>query len=115
MYCWARSWSGSGRIAPTARGETWRLLDAHRDQLEAWLDDEELTAVKVHELLERQGVVVPQRTLHALDELGIGRLVRSSTVPVADGKPGDELKVDFGKLGGASPIRRPADSGTAGR
>jgi hypothetical protein len=83
------------------RGEAWRLLDAHRDQLKAWLDDDELTAVKVHELLERQGVVVPQRTLHryALDELGIGRSARSSTVPVADGKPGDELQVDFGKLG----------------
>ena len=57
--------------------------------------------VKVHELLERQGVVVPERTLHryALEELGIGRSVRASTVRVADGEPGDELQVDFGKLG----------------
>lgn len=83
------------------RGEARRLLDAHRDQLEKWLDKDGLTVVKVHELLERQGVVVPERTLHryALDELGIGRSVRGSTVRVADGAPGNELQVDFGKLG----------------
>ena len=82
-------------------GEAWRLLDAHRGQLKGWLDDEGLTVVKAHELLERQGVVVPQRTLHryALDELGIGRSARPSTVRVNDGEPGDELQVDFGRLG----------------
>lgn len=83
------------------RGEARRLLDAHREQLVKWLDTEGLTVVKVHELLERQGVRVPARTLHryALEELGIGRSVRGSTVRVADGAPGDELQVDFGKLG----------------
>jgi hypothetical protein len=45
-------------------GEAWRLLDAHRDQLKTWLDGDELTVVKAHELLERQGLMVPQRTLH---------------------------------------------------
>jgi hypothetical protein len=83
------------------RGEARRLLDAHRDQLEKWLKKEGLTVVKAHEFLERQGVVVPARTLHryALEELGVGRSARSSTVRVADGEPGDELQVDFGKLG----------------
>ncbi|MFP5257213.1 MAG: IS21 family transposase [Acidimicrobiia bacterium] len=83
------------------RGEARRLLDAHRGQLEKWLDTDGLTVVKVHELLERQGVVVPERTLHryALEELGIGRSVQGSTVRVNDGEPGDELQVDFGKLG----------------
>lgn len=85
------------------RGEARRLLDEHRDQLVQWLDRDKdgLTVVKVHELLERKGVVVPERTLHryALDELGIGRSVRGSTVRVDDGEPGDELQVDFGKLG----------------
>jgi hypothetical protein len=82
-------------------GEAWRILEGHRDQLNKWLVTEELTVVKTHELLERQGVVVPQRTLHryALDELGVGRSARSSTVRVDDGEPGDELQVDFGKLG----------------
>ena len=83
------------------RGEARRLLDEHRAQLVGWLNDEGLTVVKVHELLERSGVVVPERTLHryALEELGIGRSVRSTTVRVADGEPGDELQVDFGRLG----------------
>jgi transposase len=85
------------------RGEARRLLDAHRDQLEKWLDRDRvgLTVVKVHELLERQGVVVPERTLHryAREELDVGRSVRGSTVRVADGEPGDELQVDFGRLG----------------
>jgi len=83
------------------RGEARRLLDGQRDQLVKWLDADGLTVVKVHELLERQGVVVPERTLHryALEELGVGRSVRSSTVRVNDGEPGDELQVDFGKLG----------------
>jgi transposase len=83
------------------RGEAWRLLDARRDELKAWLDDDGLTVVKVHDLLGRQGVVVPQRTLHryALVELGIGRSARGVTVRVADGRPGDELQIDFGKLG----------------
>ena len=82
-------------------GEAWRRLDAHRDQLNKWLVNDELTVVKTHELLERQGVVVPQRTLHryALDELGVGQSARSSTVRIVDGNPGDELQVDFGKLG----------------
>lgn len=83
------------------RGDARRLLDDHRDQLKTWLDTDGLTVVKVHELLERRGVVVPQRTLHryALEELGIGRSVRGITVRVADGEPGDELQIDFGKLG----------------
>lgn len=85
------------------RGEARRLLDEHRDQLVEWLDKDKggLTVVKVHELLERNGVVVPARTLHryALEELGVGRSARGSTVRVNDGAPGDELQVDFGKLG----------------
>jgi hypothetical protein len=92
------------RVRPSrtdGRGEARRMLDEHRDQLRMWLEDEELTVVKAHELLERQGIVVPERTLHryVLEELGIGRSARSSTVRVADGEPGDELQVDFGKLG----------------
>src|SRR5690606_23502567 len=87
--------------------------DAHRDRLKVWLVDEGLTVVKVHELLGRQGVVVPERTLHryALEELGVGRSVRGSTVRVADGEPGDELQVDFGKLGRLTDpeVGRPRD------
>lgn len=66
-----------------------------------WLVEEKLTAVKAGELLARQGVVVPERTVHryALEVLEVGRSVRGSTVRVADGEPGAELQVDFGKMG----------------
>ena len=56
---------------------------------------------KAHELLQRRGVVVAERTLHryALEVLGVGRSARTTTVRVADGEPGSELQVDFGKMG----------------
>ncbi len=82
-------------------GEGWRLLVAEHDRIEAWLKKDGLTVVKVGELLTRQGVVVPERTLHRYaDEVcDVGRGRRGTTVRVADGEPGDELQVDFGKMG----------------
>jgi transposase len=86
---------------PDGHGAAWSVLQAHHDQLEAWLKTERLKVVKVHELLARQGVRVPQRTLHryALEVLGVGRSSRERTVRVADGEPGVECQVDFGKMG----------------
>jgi transposase len=86
---------------PDGHGAGWETLRARHDQLKTWLVDEKLTVVKTHELLIRQGIIVPQRTLHryALEVLGVGRSARRSTVPVADGEPGAELQVDFGKMG----------------
>ncbi len=82
-------------------GPAWAALVANHDQLKRWLVEQELTAVKAGELLARQGVVVPERTLHryALEVLGVGRSARGVTVRVADGEPGAELQVDFGKMG----------------
>lgn len=82
-------------------GEGWRLLEAEHDRIEAWLKTDGLTVRKVGELLARRGVVVPERTLHryALEVCDVGRGRRGTTVRVADGAPGDELQVDFGKLG----------------
>ena len=82
-------------------GAAWAMLRANHDQLKTWLVDEKLTVVKAHDLLGRRGVVVPQRTLHryALEVLGVGRSARGTTVRVADGEPGAELQVDFGKMG----------------
>src|SRR5215210_4895819 len=60
---------------PDGHGAAWAVLVAHHDQLKAWVVTEGLTAVKAHEPLGRQGVVVPERTLHryALEVLGVGR------------------------------------------
>jgi transposase len=80
-------------------GEPWRLLVAHHDQIRSWLDDG-LTVVKCRDLLTRQGVVVPERTLHryALEVCG-HRRGRGPTVRIADGRPGDECQIDFGRMG----------------
>ena len=83
---------------PHGVGAARESLVAHREQIEGWLA-RDLTLAKVHVLLGRCGVVVPYRTLHryAVTELGFGR--RRPTVRVADGDPGVEVQVDFGKLG----------------
>jgi hypothetical protein len=82
-------------------GPAWATLQANHDQLKTWLKDDALTVVKAHDLLTRRGVVVPERTLHryALEVLGVGRSARATTVRVADGEPGAELQIDFGKMG----------------
>jgi transposase len=85
--------------APGTPGECWRICEQHRKFLQDRVD-EELKLTKVHELLERRiGPVVPYRTLHrfARSELGFGR--KESTVRVDDGEPGQELQIDFGRLG----------------
>jgi len=83
------------------RGQPWQLLVAQHEQIEKWLKTDKLTVVKAHELLARRGIVVPERTLHryALEVCDVGRGRRGTTVRVNDGKPGDELQVDFGRLG----------------
>jgi hypothetical protein len=97
-----------GRVAERARphragwhGDSWALLAAHHDQFRDMLDDQGLTAVKAGELLARQGIVVPERTLHryALQVLGHGRGARRATVRVTDCEPGAECQVDFGRMG----------------
>jgi hypothetical protein len=82
-------------------GAGWATLKASHDELKIWLVDDGLTVVKAHDLLTRRGVIVAQRTLHryALEVLGVGRSARGVTVRVADGEPGQELQVDFGKMG----------------
>ena len=82
-------------------GDAWRLLVARHDRIEAWLKKDGLTVVKVGDLLTREGVIVSERTLHRYaDEVcDVGRGRRGTTVRVDDGEPGDELQVDFGKMG----------------
>jgi len=80
-------------------GEPWRLLVAHHDDIVGWVAAD-LTGVKMAELLGRRGVVVAVRTVqrYVLEVCGRSR-GRGPTVRVADGEPGDELQVDFGRLG----------------
>lgn len=80
-------------------GQAWRVLQAHHAEIAGWVEDD-LTAVKVHELLERRGVEVPCRTVQRYVAEVLGRRRgRGSTVRVNDGEPGDELQVDFGRMG----------------
>ena len=80
-------------------GEAWRVLAAHHDQIAAWVS-EDLTGVKITELLVRRGVEVPRRTVQRYVALVCGRTRgRGPTVRLADGEPGDELQVDFGRMG----------------
>jgi transposase len=80
-------------------GEAWRELARHHDQIKAWVDDD-LTGVKIHELLDRRGIGIPVRTVQRYVAEVCGRTRgQGPTVRVADGKPGDECQVDFGRLG----------------
>ena len=80
-------------------GEAWRTVGAHHDQVAGWVKAD-LTAVKIHELLERQGVAVPLRTVQRYVAEVCGRTRgQGPTVRIADGEPGDELQVDFGRMG----------------
>lgn len=83
---------------PDGHGESWELLSRQREKIKGWIE-QELTLVKIHRLLTRDGVVVPYRTLHrfAVAQLGFGR--RAATMRVADGEPGQEVQVDFGRMG----------------
>ena len=84
---------------PGVRGSSWSVCSAHRELLAGWLE-ESIPLSKVQELLSRHtGVKVPYRTLHryATRELGVGG--RRTTVRLADGKPGEELQMDFGAVG----------------
>ena len=67
------------------------------DRVAEWVK-EEVPARKMVELLAREAVVVPERTLNRYLAVMFPKPVRS-TVRVADGEPGAELQVDFGELG----------------
>lgn len=85
---------------PQGHGQAWELLCANHDQITKWVTDD-LTVVKIGDLLARRGVIVPQRTLHRYCQENTayrGRR-RGGTVPVADGEPGAECQIDFARMG----------------
>lgn len=89
---------------PNGHGPSWEVLLAHEEQITAWVKGEgqdagPLSIVKIEELLARQGVVVPYRTLHRFATQRCGYRAKETTVRVDDGEPGVELQVDFGHMG----------------
>src|SRR5271157_4700365 len=85
---------------PAGHGASWEALAPRQAEMTGWVKDG-LTLVKIGELLERSGTAVPYRTLarFAAAECGYCSSRPGVTVPVADGKPGEEVQIDFGYLG----------------
>ena len=93
---------------PGGHGPAWQMLLGHEEQIRAWVSgvdldgvkQEPLSVVKIEQLLARQGVPVPYRTLHrfAVERCGFGT-GRGTTVRVADGDPGVECQLDFAAMG----------------
>jgi len=80
-------------------GHAWALLADRRETIEAWVKAG-VAGVKICELLARDGVQVPERTVQRFITTEFGpRRGQPGTVPVADGKPGEEVQVDFARLG----------------
>jgi len=65
--------------------------------LKSWAA-QDVPVVKMCELLGRDGVSVPERTLHRYVAEKFASAPRG-TVPVVDGVPGREVQIDFGELG----------------
>lgn len=85
---------------PQGFGSAWEVLCAKHDQINTWID-KGLTVVKIGDLLARQGVMVPQRTLHRYcqERTSYAGRRRAGTVPVVDGEPGVECQIDFARMG----------------
>ena len=85
---------------PAGHGVSWEALVPVQDEITAWVK-QDLTLVKIGELLARRGIEVPYRTLarFAAAECGYSSARSRVTVPVTDGEPGREVQVDFGYLG----------------
>ena len=78
-------------------GDAWVTITGRHDRLAGW-HAAGVPVVKMCELLARDGVVVPERTLHRYVAERFATET-NTTVRVADGEPGRELQVDFGELG----------------
>jgi len=77
-----------------------RDLEVHRARIEKWLHgDPPLRLVRVHELLEREGLSVGYTTLRRYVHDELGWRERPVTVRVDDPPPGDEAQIDFGEMG----------------
>jgi hypothetical protein len=82
---------------PAGHGRAWATLEAHHDKVEDMVE-KGLTVVKVGDLLTRQGIVVPERTLWRYCAERCPSAPKG-TVRLADPEPGRELQADFGRMG----------------
>lgn len=80
-------------------GQAWETLLTEEPRIRDWIERDELQLTNIHGKLARRGIAVPYRTLHrfAVERCGFGR--RQPTLRVADGEPGVECQLDFGRLG----------------
>jgi len=85
-------------VRTSGRGTAWETLTGEQERIRVWVQDG-LQLMNIHGKLARRGVVVPYRMLHrfATERCGFGR--PKSTVRVADGQPGVECQLDFGRMG----------------
>lgn len=86
-------------------GDAWQRCVEARDEIEQLLA-QRVRLSKVRRLLHRRGIEIPYATLHrfAVAELGFGQ--RAPTIPVADGKPGEEVHIDTGWMTMLEPDAR---------
>jgi transposase len=84
---------------PAGHGGAWELLGSHHEKLKELVVVKGLTVVKAGDLLARQGLVVPERTLHRYCAEHFPGNAERGTVRLADPEPGKELQADFGKMG----------------
>ena len=80
------------------RGRAWMALEENLQLISGWVKAE-VPLTKIQVLLARRGVQVPYRTLNrfAIERCEFGS--RQATVRVADGEPGVECQIDFGRMG----------------
>jgi len=81
------------------KGETWAECEKRREFISRHLE-KKVRLTKIRKLIRRQnGPDIPYATLHryAVEELGFGS--QRVTVRVKDCDPGQELQVDFGRMG----------------
>ncbi len=72
-------------------------LDAHREQIEAWLKGSEpLRLTRIQELLAREGVAASYTTLRRYASTELGWHEPKSTILIDDPPPGEEAQVDYG-------------------
>jgi transposase len=86
--------------APAPPSENEKALLHHQSQIRQWLEQEHLLLTKIHELLAREGVIVPYASLYrfARKWCDFGRRT-AVTVRKIEGQPGEFAEVDFGRLG----------------